>query len=79
MLMPEGAHGGPCGPSVLDGAEGESNSALMADDFQGSDVSDRQVNGEATYERLFGPRDAGAPDNKLTPTHRTDRELLRGS
>ena len=35
----------------------------MADDFQGSDVSDRQAHAEATYERLFGSRDKGAPDN----------------
>ena len=41
----------------------------MADDFQGSDVSDRQAHAEATYERLFGPRGAGAPDN--------DPELMR--
>ena len=41
----------------------------MADDFQGSDVSDRQAHAEATYERLFGPRDKGAPDN--------DPELMR--
>ena len=41
----------------------------MADDFQGSDVSDRQTHADATYERLFGLRDAAAPDN--------DPELMR--
>jgi 4-carboxymuconolactone decarboxylase len=41
----------------------------MADDIQGSDVSERQTHAEATYERLFGPRDAAAPDN--------DPELMR--
>ena len=41
----------------------------MADDFQGSDVSDRQTHAEMTYERLFGPRDKGEPDN--------DPELMR--
>jgi 4-carboxymuconolactone decarboxylase len=41
----------------------------MADDFQRSDVSDRQAHAEATYERLFGPRDKSAPDN--------DPELMR--
>ena len=48
---------------LLDGTEGESNSAPMADDFQGSGVSERQAHAEATYERLFGPRDVTAPDN----------------
>ena len=33
------------------------------------DVSERQAHAEATYERLFGPRDKGAPDN--------DPELMR--
>ena len=28
-----------------------------------SDVSERQAHAEATYERLFGPRDSSAPDN----------------
>ena len=28
-----------------------------------SDISERQAHAEATYERLFGPRDSGAPDN----------------
>ena len=41
----------------------------MADDFQGPVVSERQAHAEATYERLFGPRDKGAPDN--------DPELMR--
>lgn len=41
----------------------------MADDFQGPGVSERQAHAEATYERLFGPRDAGAQDN--------DPELMR--
>jgi 4-carboxymuconolactone decarboxylase len=41
----------------------------MADDFPGSGVSDRQAHAEATYERLFGARDAAAPDN--------DPELMR--
>jgi hypothetical protein len=27
------------------------------------EVSGRQAHAEATYERLFGPRDKGAPDN----------------
>ena len=31
----------------------------MADDIQGSDVSDRQARAEATYERLFGRRGKG--------------------
>ena len=55
--------------SALDGAEGESNSAPMADDFPGAGASERQEHAEATYERLFGPRDTGAPDN--------DPELMR--
>ncbi len=41
----------------------------MADDLQGPLVSERQAHAEATYERLFGPRDKGAPDN--------DPELMR--
>ena len=41
----------------------------MADDVPGSEVSERQVHAEATYERLFGSHDAGAPDN--------DPELMR--
>ena len=41
----------------------------MTDDFPGSDLSERQAHAEATYERLFGPRDTGAPDN--------DPELMR--
>ena len=28
-----------------------------------SDISERQAHAEATYERLFGPRDSSAPDN----------------
>ena len=28
-----------------------------------SDMSERQAHAEATYERLFGPRDSSAPDN----------------
>ena len=28
-----------------------------------SEVSERQAHAEATYERLFGPRDKSAPDN----------------
>jgi 4-carboxymuconolactone decarboxylase len=28
-----------------------------------SEMSERQAHAEATYERLFGPRDKGAPDN----------------
>jgi len=35
----------------------------MAEQFQGPVVSERQTHAEATYERLFGPRDATAPDN----------------
>ena len=27
------------------------------------DMSERQAHAEATYERLFGPRDSSAPDN----------------
>ena len=69
MLRRGGLRGGRCGPAALDGTEGESNSAPMADDFQGSDVSERQAHAEATYERLFGPRDVAAPDN--------DPELMR--
>ena len=34
-----------------------------------ADESDRQGHAEATYERLFGPRDGAAPDN--------DPELMR--
>jgi len=45
----------------------------MADDFQGSDVSDRQTHAEMTYERLFGPRDIDAPDNDPELTR-----ILRG-
>ena len=35
----------------------------MADQVQGPDVSVRQAHAEATYERLFGPRDVTAPDH----------------
>src|SRR5215213_855649 len=35
----------------------------MASDGQGSQMSERRARAEATYERLFGPRDASAPDN----------------
>ena len=66
--MPE-RRSGPWGPAALDGAEGESNSASMAEDFLGSDVSVRHAHAEATYERLFGPPDVGAPE--------TDPELMR--
>jgi 4-carboxymuconolactone decarboxylase len=41
----------------------------MAEDIQGPKASVRQVHAEATYERLFGPSDEGAPDN--------DPELMR--
>ncbi|KRF30044.1 carboxymuconolactone decarboxylase family protein [Phycicoccus sp. Soil802] len=41
----------------------------MADQVQGPDVSVRQAHAEATYERLFGPRDVTAPDH--------DPELMR--
>jgi len=41
----------------------------MADDFPGAGASERQEHAEVTYERLLGPRDAGAPDN--------DPELMR--
>ena len=41
----------------------------MADDIQGSEVTERQAHAEATYERLFGPRDTDAQDN--------DPELMR--
>ncbi|GAA4410105.1 hypothetical protein GCM10023168_29460 [Fodinibacter luteus] len=41
----------------------------MADDLQGPAVSERQTHAEATYERLFGPRDKGGPEN--------DPELMR--
>ncbi|WP_457255452.1 carboxymuconolactone decarboxylase family protein [Pedococcus sp. P5_B7] len=41
----------------------------MADEVQGTDVSRRQAHAEATYERLFGPRDVTAPDD--------DPELMR--
>ena len=41
----------------------------MADDVPGSEVSARQTHAEATYGRLFGPRDVDAPDN--------DPELMR--
>ena len=41
----------------------------MADQVQGPDVSVRQAQAEATYERLFGPRDVTAPDH--------DPELMR--
>ncbi len=41
----------------------------MADDIPSPVVSERQAHGEATYERLFGPRDVRAPDN--------DPELMR--
>ena len=68
-LVPGGAPGGPCCRAALDGAEGERNSAPMADDLPGPDVSDRQAHAEATYKRLFGPPDAGAPE--------TDPELTR--
>jgi 4-carboxymuconolactone decarboxylase len=35
----------------------------MADHVQGTDVSERRAHAEATYERLFGPRDLAAPDD----------------
>jgi 4-carboxymuconolactone decarboxylase len=41
----------------------------MADDIHGPEVPDREIHAEATYERLFGPRDIHAPDN--------DPELMR--
>ena len=48
---------------ALDGVESGSNSAHMADEVQGIDISERQAHAEATYERLFGPRDVTAPDD----------------
>jgi 4-carboxymuconolactone decarboxylase len=53
----------------LDAGQSGSDSAHMADDVQGSDVPERQVHAEATYERLFGPRDVAAPED--------DPELMR--
>src|SRR5437764_9217428 len=50
-------------PRELDGGESGSNHAHMADEAQATDVSERQAHAEATYERLFGPRDVAAPDN----------------
>jgi 4-carboxymuconolactone decarboxylase len=41
------------GPTVVHMTPGEPN----------SDMSERQAHAEATYERLFGPRDSSAPDN----------------
>jgi len=35
----------------------------MTSHQHGSEVSERQAHAEATYERLFGPRDMSAPDN----------------
>jgi len=35
----------------------------MSADERNSEPSTRQAHAEATYERLFGPRDPGAPDN----------------
>lgn len=35
----------------------------MSPEGQGSGVSQRQERAEATYERLFGPRDLSAPDH----------------
>src|SRR5215210_690663 len=36
---------------------------IMTANEHGSEVSERQAHAEATYERLFGPRDKSAPDN----------------
>jgi hypothetical protein len=41
------------GPTVVHMTPGEPN----------SEVSERQAHAEATYERLFGPRDRRVPDN----------------
>src|SRR6476659_9093795 len=41
----------------------------MAHDIRDTEVSERQVRAEGTYERLFGPRDIDAPDD--------DPELMR--
>jgi 4-carboxymuconolactone decarboxylase len=35
----------------------------MTPDEHNSEVSEREAHAEATYERLFGPRDRSAPDN----------------
>ena len=35
----------------------------MPSDETRSDISDRHMHAEATYERLFGPRDSSAPDS----------------
>src|SRR5215217_4127374 len=35
----------------------------MTPNEHNSEVSERQAHAEATYERLFGPRDSSAPDN----------------
>ncbi len=35
----------------------------MTPDERGSEISERQAHAEATYQRLFGPRNYGAPDN----------------
>jgi 4-carboxymuconolactone decarboxylase len=47
--------------------------AAVASGEHGSEVSGRQAQAEATYERLFGPRDVNAPDNDPELT-----EILRG-
>jgi 4-carboxymuconolactone decarboxylase len=41
----------------------------MADDDHGVEISERQAQAEATYERLFGPREVDTPDH--------DPELMR--
>ncbi|HEX2462525.1 MAG TPA: carboxymuconolactone decarboxylase family protein, partial [Vicinamibacterales bacterium] len=35
----------------------------MTSNQQSSEMSERQAHAEATYQRLFGPRDRSAPDN----------------
>jgi 4-carboxymuconolactone decarboxylase len=41
----------------------EVTAAAVASEEHSVDISDRQAYAEATYERLFGPRDVNAPDN----------------
>jgi 4-carboxymuconolactone decarboxylase len=49
---------------ALDGAlVGSRQWLTMTSNEPVPDVSERQANAEATYERLFGPRNSGAPEN----------------
>jgi hypothetical protein len=57
------AGGAGAGCRRLTGAGAKATVAAMAIEGNSSESSKREAHAEATLERLFGPRDTGAPDD----------------